>query len=353
MAILHVPAPAGGPPPAIHPDWRRLEGSAVAFLDRWELYADAVQRERLARTGIGRVTALIYPYGPYELLRIGADFMAWAFAFDDEYCDEGPLSTRPGEFIRTVARMQRAVECPEASFAHEDRYARSLVDLRARLAAFAPPSHVGRFVEGVRTYLMVEMWKAVDLRPSLEDAVAMRLFSGGGWVFPVLAHVMSGSALSQDAFEDRRLRALGEMVACVCNWDNEIASFGKELARSPGRDHNLVSVIAREQGCSPQEAVSRLAGMRHRVLRLFLRLRTSVLTDAPPPVAAYVEGLARYCRGCLEWTPSNDRYSSVDGLGGDATFTAEPIDDTASPEASHAPLDIPSIAWWWRYDPAR
>ncbi|WP_372406605.1 hypothetical protein [Streptomyces luteireticuli] len=352
MAILHVPAPAGGTPPAIHPDWRRLEGSVLAFLDRWELYPDAVQRERLVHIGLGRLAALLFPAGSYELLRIGADFDAWAFAFDDEYCDEGPLSARPDAFIGTVARMQRALESPEAPFAREDRYTCALVDLRARLAALAPPSHVGRFVDGVRTYLMAEIWKAVDLRPSLEDAVAMRLFGGGGWAIPVLAHVVAGTPLDQDAFEDRRLRALAEMAAGLATWDCEIPSFGKERERSPAREHNLVEVIARERRCSPQEAASRLVGMRNRTLGLFLRLRAAVLADAPPAVAAYVEGLAHYCRGALEWGLHNDRYAFADGLGGEALFTADPVDD-GIPEESPVPLDIPSIAWWWRYDPAR
>lgn len=331
MAILHVPAPAGGLAPAIHRDWRRLEGSALAFLDRWELYADGVRRERLIRMGLGRLTALMYPEGAYELLRIGTDFAVWALALDDEHGDEGALSTRPAELVRALGRMQRALESPEAPYAGDDRYTAALVDVRRRLAALAPPSHVGRFVEAVRTCLMTEMWKAVDLRPSLDDAVAMSLFGGGGWVFPTMAHVMAGVPSPQDAFEDRRLRALGEMAAGLAIWDTDIGSFGTERERGPGRGRNLVTVIAREQRCAPQEALLRLIGIRRRVLGLFLRLRTAVLRDAPPAVTAYVAGLGLCYRGSPEWS----------------------LHDPHPPEESSGPPDIPSIAWWWRYDPAR
>jgi len=53
----------------------------------------------------------------------------------------------------------------------------------------------------------------------------------------------------------------------------------------------------------------------------------------------------------LDWSLATDRYVYLDGLGGTRAFTPGGWRDTPR-DSSTDPLPIPSISWWWRYDPA-
>jgi hypothetical protein len=159
-----------------------------------------------------------------------ADFNIWAFAFDDEYCDEGPLRERPGELADAVARMQRCADVPEHTVYPDDRYGASLRDVRAceslpfyrsghesnqglttpgnaknrknshslrsRIAQSATPLEADRFSDLMRGYFAAEVRKAGFVargqRPALDDYALVRLYSGGSMVFAEMVAVCNG-----------------------------------------------------------------------------------------------------------------------------------------------------------------
>ncbi|MEV5242056.1 terpene synthase family protein [Streptomyces cinnamoneus] len=337
-----------------NPDRVRFEEATMAFRDRFHLYGDEQQRERLGRAEIARFAAMMYRSGRDELLQVASDLLLWVFAFDDEYCDEGPLSRDPAGLIQAAARIQRSIESPE-HVVNTDRYALALHDIRCRLDRYAVPVQVGRFVEAMRTYLMAEMWKAVTPKPSLNDYLVMRLYGGGGWVFvPVLHHIVAGIDLAQEDYEDRRVRALAEIVLSLAQWDLEPYSYVKERARAvDGKEHNLIAVLCRERGCGVEQALSEYMTLRARALSLFRRLRIQVETEASPAVRSYIQGIVEVYSGNVFWGRANHRYRSVSGLGDECTAYegGELVD--AFPDAHFEPLGLPSFDWWWHYDPAR
>ncbi|KOX99312.1 terpene synthase family protein [Pseudomonas nunensis] len=359
MNQIILPALANPFPYSIHPsidadnpDKCRIELTTRDYADRFKLYWTDTQRERLKSIGCARVAALMYPGGSDELLQIGADFVLWAFAYDDEYCDEGPMSLNPVAFISNAAEIQRAAESPEHA-AFNDRYALAMRDLRCRLDKYATPTQVGRFVEGVRSYMLIEMWKAVVPHPSLNEYMVMRMYGGGGWAFPILNHIVAGIDITQDEYEDRRVRALTEMMVSLMVWDTESYGYVKECARAVDeKEHNLIRILCRDYKYSFEQSIQHYLEMRRRLISLFFRLRTAVFVHASPAVRSYINGLTDYYSGAVVWTQTNSRYGSISGTSRTGAFEGGELTQEV-PAESFESVGLPSCEWWWEYDPAR
>ncbi|KVM21365.1 hypothetical protein WL05_12080 [Burkholderia ubonensis] len=337
-----------------HPGVAKFDKATAAWLDYWELYWDDDQRARMIRDGWGLLAALAYPTGTDELIQIAADWMAWAFAWDDEWCDESPVTKRPDQMIPHTLRCLRALEAPEFPVVDDERYALSMQELRRRLDACAPPEQVGRVVEAQRYYFTTEIVKATYMSPSLSDAAALRLGGGGGLIFPVLRHVVAGVHLSQNQYLDRRIVAMTEMAATLVIWGNEFYSYAKEALRSSVdiRGHNLVDAVRREYHLDVQDALRWFARMHDRVMALFARLREQLLETAPPEVERYIAALIDYVTGILQWHQVDERYRCLSPHDTSPCFSGGGVSDTPSDESTE-PVPIASMQWWWCYDPLR
>lgn len=351
-APLALPAFYSPFPLEVHPDHDEVDARTVEWMDEHGLYCDQNQRLRLARTGCGGLAAHMAASGPRDRLQILADFTTWAFAFDDEYCDEGPLRNLPGELADAVARMHRAIESPERPIDESDRYAMALRDIRRRLDEHATPDEAEGFVEWMRSYFLIEVQKAGNtsrgVRPNLSDYTVARMYSGGGMVFVRMPAVVAGIDVPP-VLTDRRVRALTEMTATITNWDTDFFSFPKERERT-GDGYNLIDAVITEYGCAEAEAITRAMAIRDRVMCLYLRLRAAVAADASRELARYLDTLDRYMRGVLEWIHHTNRYVHLDGLEGACPFEPGGMTDVPSDDSRSAP-EIPAIAWWWEYDP--
>ena len=345
-------------PPALHPNFdesdmegNRHELATRAYRDRFQLYDTEDQRRRLGKIYCAWLGSLMYPKGTDELLQIGIDFCTWGFAYDDEYCDEGPLSRDPETFIEVSSRIYRAYESPEVSVS-DDRYALAMQDLRRRLDLYSTPTHTARFGDSLRAYLMTEMWKIVQPKPTVNDYIPIRQYGGGGWSYPVLCHIIAGVDISEDEYHDRRVRALDEMMTAVLAWDTDPYAYVKEGARSSHKEHNLIMALMREHACSFDEAISRYMAMRAKVISLFIRLRADVEATCSPEVRAYIECQTKYWAGAMEWTANTNRYHSIAGLGDTGSFSGGKLVREA-PEETFDRIGLSSCAWWWEYDPVR
>jgi len=340
-------------PPVAHPLATQADSRSVDFMYRYGLCAGDAERARLARAGCGDLSGRECPAASADLLQVMSDYNIWAFAFDDEYCDEGPLRDRPGELADATARMQRCLEVPEHTVYPDDRYGASLRDMRSRLAQYATPLEADRFADLMRGYFAAEVRKAGFVargqRPGLDDYTVVRLYSGGSIAFAELVAVCNGCPAPPRLLADRRVRAILEVAATLTDWETDVVSFGKETART-GDGFNLIDAVCQETGCGVDEAFERAMIMWDRMMTLFLRLRDRITTELPQ-LAGYVAGLGQYVRGVLDWSLATDRYVYLDGLGDTRAFTPGGWRDTPR-DSSTDPLPIPSISWWWRYDPA-
>lgn len=118
------------------------------------------------------------------------------------------------------------------------------------------------------------------------------------------------------------------------------------------KEHNLITVICRQFSYSFEQSTAYYMEMRTRLISLFRRLYAASYTDASPTVRAYVDGLVAYYVGVMAWCHSCRRYTSLSGLETSGTFEGGGLIN-AAPEESFEPLGLPSVDWWWEYDPAR
>lgn len=332
-------------PSAIHPAADSADAQSVVWMRHFGLCADEVERDRLAQSGCGRLAARIGPGATRQTLQILSDFFLWNVAFDDEYCDEGPLSRQPGELARAVSRIHRAIDVPESELHGGDRYARAMLDIRRRLDAHATPFQIGQWLAAMRGWFLAEIWKAGNVAagriPTLDEYATFRLTSGGAMAFPHLAAIAENYAVMPGDLEDRRVKALTEIAASLATWMSDIASYGKEVAREDG-GHNLIIVLRLEQGYSPERAIVQATALCGQMMALFLRLRDQIALDASPELHRYLQTLSHYIRASFDWCHATERYVT------DNIATAVPAQDV--PSQPRLPLQgssIPSIAWWW------
>jgi hypothetical protein len=234
-----------------------------------------------------------------------------------------------------------------------DRYGASLRELRSRFAQCATPLEADRFADLMRGYFAAEVRKAGFVargqRPGLDDYTLYRLYGGGAMVYTELIAVCNGCPAPPRLLADRRVRAIIEVAATLTVWGTDVFSFGKETERT-GDGFNLIDAVCQETGSGVDEAYERAMIMWDRMMTLFLRLRDRLMAELPQ-LGGYVAGLGEYIRGVLDWCRTTDRYVYLDGRGGPRAFT--PGGWRATPrDSSTDPLPIPSVSWWWRYDPA-
>ncbi|WP_125910540.1 hypothetical protein [Burkholderia singularis] len=109
-------------------------------------------------------------------------------------------------------------------------------------------------------------------------------------------------------------------------------------------------MIQREYGCSLDEAVEKSVALYATIMGLFVRLKDEVAKSASPQLKNYLVNLGHYCRCGIDWVIRSARYAHPS--------TEREVWRVRTTEVCPVDLDvltlppIPSIAWWWNYDPA-
>lgn len=308
---------------------------------------------RMARDNLGDLSGYAYPNSPsIELLRIGADLSQFAFAWDDQFCDEvddrGILLSQLQE---SVFRLTRTVECPEIQLYPEDNYAEALRDISVRVMQVAGPGQYAAWVNADRDWFFIELVKAIKVvqkvRPRLDEYAVVRLHSGASQLFLVLAEVVNGIKSPPDIYRDRRIYAMYEMTQFAANWASDLYSHRKERDRT-GDGYNAIQCLELEYGLSETDALELAERMCERVIYRSGKLgEIIVLEDGRPETRRYLSALEDYLVGCVKWSQITDRYRFVDGVEESAlAFVMADFDESLS-DKSDAPLPIPSMAWWW------
>jgi hypothetical protein len=345
---FHCPFPA-----AVNPHVDEIERHCVAWIDRFELYGDAAQRERLIGTRAGEIYARALPTADPERVADVAKWLYWGFAMDDLYYDNGPTSKRAADFLALGAPLVRLSEEPRASFRWELPYNDALRDLTNAILRHATPAQRIEWVHTARAWFFWMAWDVANAErgvpPPLNEYLAMRMHTGGLASWATTLNIANGIELSPAQAASGSVRALTEAWSTFCLLLNDLMSFAKE-ALNADRSSNVVSVLAHERGCTAREAVPEAHALCDRIATLFLALRERLLAEADArgddAMRRFLASLACTWRGILEWGFSAPRYAT----GGDPdapplqTFPGwaqEPLD------ASLAPLPYPSIAWWW------
>jgi len=340
-------------PEAIHPQADAIEHHCVEWIDRFELYGDAAQRERLIGTHAAEIYARALPTADPERVADVAKWLYWGFATDDLYYDNGPTSRRTADFLALGAPLVRLSEEPRAAFQWELPYNAALRDLTKAILRHATPGQRIEWAHTARAWFFGMAWDVANaergIPPSLNDYLAMRMHTGGLASWAATLNIANGIEPTQAQSASGPVRALVEAWSTFCLLLNDLMSYAKET-RNVDSSSNVVSVLARERGWTAREAIPEAHAICDRISTLFLALHVQLLTRAKhehdAAMARFLASLGHTWRGILDWGFRTPRYTT----GGDPdapllqTFPGwadQPAD------GSLEPLPYPSIAWWW------
>ncbi|KNB50901.1 hypothetical protein AC230_20690 [Streptomyces caatingaensis] len=330
---------------AIHPAHAAVDQRSAAWVERFGI-GTLPQRQELAGQGFGTLAARMLPEADEAFVQVVADFMCWLCGVDDGYCEDDELGSDPGWLAGAFSRLLRVAQHPDSDVLRGDRLAAGLRDVRRRAEAYAPPSGVARWVDGLREYFLAVVWEAEHRRrrvvPGLGDYTLMRLYDGAVPAIWRLMETNPAHRLDADVRDARAVRAVTEMAQFVICWDNDLFSLHRESRTSRHR-LNAVSVLAHERSLSAPAAVRECVAQRDRVLCRYLHLRDRLAAaDGGPGLGTHLGMLDSFIRGGQDWSITTSRYTTPDAPAPlPAAFTDRPSD------SSDEPLAIPAISWWW------
>lgn len=334
---------------AINPQAESIEARCVEWIDRFQVYGNAEQRDRLIATRAAEIYSRALPDADPERVADVAKWLYWGFATDDLLYDNGPTSVSASDFLRVGAVLVRLAEEPRTRFEWEPPYCDALRDLASAVRGHATPAQWVEWGHLARGWFFGMAWDVANaqrgLPPSLNEYLMMRMHTGGIPSFITTLGIASANELPADLSGSMPVRAVIEAWSTLALLLNDLMSYAKELANGD-TSSNIVSVIAKERGCSPQQAVPHAYALADRVAALFLALRAQLLSEGEREMRVFIAGLEHTWRGILDWGFSSARYTRG-GDPGAPILQSFPGWAQELRDPSLEPLPYPSIAWWW------
>jgi hypothetical protein len=335
--------------PTINPQAESIEAICVEWIDQFELYANVQQRDRLIATRAAEIYSRALPQADPDRVADVAKWLYWGFATDDLLYDNGPTSVSATDFLRVGAVLVRLAEEPRTRFAWEPPYCDALRDLGLGVRSHATPAQWVEWAHLARAWFFGMAWDVANaergLSPSLNEYLMMRMHTGGIPSFITTLGIANSNELAPDIAGSMGVRVVIEAWSTLALLLNDLMSYAKEQANGD-TSSNIVSVIAQERECAPQQAVPEAYALADRIAALFLALRAQLLAGDDERMRIFIAGLEHSWRGILDWGFSTPRYAR----GGDPDAPVlQPFPGWASELRDEAlePLPYPSIAWWW------
>jgi hypothetical protein len=334
---------------AINPAAGAIERRCVEWIDRFELYGDDVQRDRLIATKAAEIYSRALPDAHPERVADVAKWLYWGFATDDLLYDNGPVSVSTRDFLAVAAPLVRIAEEPRARFSTEPPYTDALRDLVSAIQRHSTPQQALDWAHTARAWFFGMAWDVATTErgvpPEPNDYLMMRMHTGGLASWVTTLDIANGIELPAGTVQSSAVRALTEAWSTLALLLNDLMSYAKETANDD-TSSNIVSVIAHERECSAAEALPGTYAICDRIASLFLALRNQLLASADETFRTHIAGMEHTWRGILDWGFRSARYTR----GGDPSapvlqtfpgWAAKPRDGSLDP------LPYPSISWWW------
>ncbi|SFC40613.1 terpene synthase family protein [Streptomyces aidingensis] len=341
--------------PPVHPDAPGIERRAREWVINSGIVRDETALAWNLATRCTDVSCRVIPEGDAEKAFLFTIWNHWACALDDAV-DDGPAATTTGAAVIDIAaRVCRALELPGSGMLGPDHpFAPALQDLVHRTRAVLTPVQLHRVAHGLRDWLWGTAWlvsaQERGVLPAIGDYAAMRPSAIGTRFSLAWGELAPGIAVPAEELYSPPVQAVTDAAAFVFGCDNDLCSWGKDQGTERTYP-SLLTILARDAGCSPEEAVPAAVALRDRVMTLYLRLRDRIARDAGPDLRRYLRVTDHYLVGCLHWMDAAPRFASpagrhplpVAGARLGITWRDTPADDTLEP-----PPGLEQVAWWWR-----
>ncbi|RKN51309.1 terpene synthase family protein [Micromonospora endolithica] len=274
-----------------------------------------VDSHRLRRADPAGLAGRACPDGPVASLRLLTDLICWLFVMDDA-CDEDGLGDAPTRLAPTVAALldvldrhgDPAAPLPTAAGPLGD----ALDDLCRRVRQVGHAGMLLRFTSQVREYLLALLWEAANREhsrtPGLQEYVQMRRHTGGVHPTLTLTDLATGGLTGPATRTHPALVALDLLTADLVCWCNDVFSYDKERRTGPDA-HNLVSVLAAENGGDGPAALRAAADRFNQALTAYVRTEETLLSTADSEVRPVLRGRRHWIRATYDWSRTAARYA--------------------------------------------
>ncbi|MGP3634534.1 terpene synthase family protein [Streptomyces sp. 24-1644] len=336
-------------PDAVYEKPDEADAGAVAWMFRQGFRKEG---DWLPKMKAGSYTAYCMPYVLERCAEIITYVMYWGGAWDDDL-DVLPGMDQPGPLAIHISRLKHIRASPRSEVPPGEPYLAAFQDFWNQIAGQATAAQLEHLRQGFCSYFDGVLWKcanqATGQLPEMGDYLIMRANDVAGPWLTALTPIGGGYELTAEERIDPRVRAASEAVSLIVGLDNDLISVHRENLQGLF-DQNIISIVQRDRGCGPEEAVVYVTAMRDRIMSLYLGLRDQVSATSRPELGRYLHDIGYWIRGHIIWADFTTRYCApVDPVTGEEqNFGGYGLVWADAPaDSDPAPLPIPQIAWWW------
>ncbi|MEV0188211.1 hypothetical protein AB0I39_06700 [Kitasatospora purpeofusca] len=245
-----------------------LATTAAEANGRWASAVGLVRADRaswLADCAPHLAAARMYPDAQSPQLALVTAYLTWLFVLDDRL-DHDPADGTAGS--RSLTDLAALLGDPPSTAAPEPLLG-ALADLRRRTRALAPQTLSTRLDAHLRQTFDAFATEAQHRRegtpPTESQYIDLRRRTSCAWIFADLAELAHDTETLPLLHTSTEYHAQVACAADIAGWDNDLVSLARETARD--ENDNLVSVLARRHGWTPERAgeeVARRIGQRVR-----------------------------------------------------------------------------------------
>ncbi|MGH3432348.1 MAG: family 2 encapsulin nanocompartment cargo protein terpene cyclase, partial [Thermocrispum sp.] len=275
------------------------------------------QLDHLRACGFGRLIMLTHPAtdDPDRLLAAAKCVVA-EWAADDYYVDEVDLGADPRVVGSRLANLYAVVDPAQlpAKYAPQlDAYresepiATAFRSAMTHLARYTSTTQLARFQHQMSILYVAwnqeADWHANGRTPAVWEYLVQRHLNS--YLPPmILIDAVAGYELSPTEFYDPRVRRAITLAgdANVLLNDLHSADFESDT------DFNLPRVIALEEHCTHQEAITRTVGIHNELMREFVAAAAALSIVGSPTLKRFLADVWAWLGGSREWHATTGRY---------------------------------------------
>lgn len=312
-----------------------VEGAHAHTL-RWAVgmklvHPEGPKFERFRAARFAWLAARAYPKISATQLNLMSDWITFLFFYDD-MCDTQD-ATDPRYHDKLVSAEDRLIELGSGApvRAGDTPLDRALANIYARAGAFAGHAwlarlgaHIKEYIEGCRWERMIRLQGQI---PSLATYSKLRLLVSA--VFPCFDFAGMCIDGGRTDFADNILVHQLELMATnyIC-WVNDIYGVDKEIGEQT--TSNIVIVLAHQHGLSWEAALDRAIEICNTEFEAFRALEQQLAKLADARCRAYIDAIAAWMRGNLDWYAETKRYGIDEGQAISACWSTWTRWDTAA-----------------------